>query len=195
MRAYLVWGVLFLFTTMKINRVNYPNQYFLDFDEENQFIININGYKPLYHLSDLIRLRDMVEKSIETYISKDISDEIVDSDNKEYVEEHLQSCKNTESKSIFEKITKNDYLYLFLDKANNKLKIGRSENPKKRLRSIQYEYNIILESLFKLENCGQMESFVLDIFSKYNLHGEWFSFNQEIVDYFATLKSNQENGI
>lgn len=180
---------------MKINRVDYPNQFFLDFDEENQFIVNINGYKPLYHLSDLIRLRDMVETSIETYISKEISDEIVDSNNEEHIEEHLKSWKNIESNKVFEKVTKSDYLYLFFDRVNNKLKIGRSENPKKRIKSIQYEYNITLESLFSLTNYGQMESFVLNKFSKYNLHGEWFSYQQEIVDYFETLKSNQENGI
>lgn len=191
-RVYRV-EAFFLCTTMKINRVNYPNQFFLDFDEENQFIVNINGYKPLYHLSDLIRLRDMVEKSIETYISKEISDEIVDSNNEEHIEEYLKSWKIEKDSEPIE--VAQGFLYLFLDREYNRLKIGRSKNPSKRIKQIESNMMINLESLFELNNMGNLEQEVLILFNKYNIRGEWFSYQQDIVDYFATLKSNQENGI
>ena len=87
------------------------------------------------------------------------------------------------------------YLYLFLNKNEGKLKIGKSKNPKNRIKELGSIYLVELESLFEIEKCGEIEEFVLNKFSKYNLHGEWFSFNQEIVDYFSTLKSVQENGI
>lgn len=167
----------------------YPQMYPIGFDENEQVIINPMGYTSLFYMEDLLHIKSLIETSIQTYEKLNISNERVDAINSKIIYTEDEKCSSMQYNSI----EKKPYLYLFFDEAGNRLKIGRSHNPSKRILQIQWAGCMKLKSLFEIKDMGKEEPRVMSLFSCYRISGEWFSYQQEIVDYFETLKSNQGN--
>lgn len=150
------------------------------------------GATSLYYLEDLKELKKWIDSTIRYYKKNALSNEDIDVINEKTSNDYFDFWNNTK----FERKPKEaGFLYLFHDTQNNRLKIGRSRKPKHRIRQLQWSACTKFSSLYELPNMGNLEQEIIKRFNNYNISGEWFSYQQEIVDYFATLKSNQENGI
>lgn len=75
-------------------------------------------------------------------------------------------------------------IYLIRCAETNTCKIGFSLNPQKRLSSLQTSNPYPLELIAAFEGTTLDESLLHARFSEYKLNGEWFTYNQEIQDYF-----------
>ena|SRR2546425_11871577 len=75
-------------------------------------------------------------------------------------------------------------VYLIGSHEHGWYKIGRSNNPKMRLNTLQTACPFALELIrFAVPNCGakQVESRLHHLFSDNRIRGEWFSLNQDEV--------------
>jgi hypothetical protein len=75
-------------------------------------------------------------------------------------------------------------IYLIVTEKENVCKIGYSNNPEKRLQSLQTANaeRLILSKVITGDKKKEKELHLL--FKNYKLEGEWFSLTSEIVDYF-----------
>lgn len=89
-----------------------------------------------------------------------------------------KKLKKTPEKSV------EDDLYLILDTSSKKLKIGRSKNVQKRLKQLQTSNSGSLSLLFTLKGEGFREEYVHGMFSHLNTNGEWYEYDDSIIDYF-----------
>jgi len=64
------------------------------------------------------------------------------------------------------------------------VKIGRSVDPMGRLKTLQTTSSTLLELIKVID--GNIERFLHKKFSHLKLHGEWFSFTDEIKDFLKT---------
>ena len=83
------------------------------------------------------------------------------------------------------------YVY-FINDGHGHMKIGISNNPEKRLRSIQtgnpYKLSIDrVEKYSTYEDAFRRETELHNKFKDYNLHGEWF--DTVLVDLFSKFSS------
>ena len=160
-----------------------------DFSEKEPAMTDPANYNRFLYKDEILRIRDMANTCLSVYEKQNLTDEYI----RELNDYKLQK-KNDEDyfKYYHSGRTFDGFLYLFLDRENKKLKIGRSTNPSRRLKQLQHEFSTSLESLFELENSASLEEYILWFFRKYNLHGEWFSYQKEIIDYFDDLQYAQE---
>lgn len=85
-------------------------------------------------------------------------------------------------------------LYFIAIKGHEDLgvKIGSSTNPKYRMHQIQYncpgQLYIIHE---QAETPGLNERSVHRMLDSYNIHGEWFTYSNELKDLLMKLKGNK----
>lgn len=70
---------------------------------------------------------------------------------------------------------KSEYLYLIQIKAEGQIKIGKSTNPKKRLKDLQSGSPYELRLLVALEGQGWREKILQTRLKKWVCFGEWFS--------------------
>jgi len=71
------------------------------------------------------------------------------------------------------------YTYFFYDKTRNVVKIGKSNNPQKRMEGLSCGVKLqILHTIPK-----DIEKELHNKFKHINVHGEWFKYNQEIKSY------------
>lgn len=70
---------------------------------------------------------------------------------------------------------KSDCLYLIQIKAEGQIKIGRSTNPKKRLKDLQSGSPYELRLLIVLEGQGWREKILHSLLKEWVCFGEWFS--------------------
>ena len=81
---------------------------------------------------------------------------------------------------------KNSTIYFLLDPGTDAVKIGRSNNPKSRLKQLQTGNAYNLKLLYVLEEvCPAMEKHLHGICSRYHLQGEWFS--KDVLDNHLLL--------
>lgn len=113
----------------------------------------------------------------EQNITDDYIKELDEKAIKEEMNEWIKS-KKTPRKSL------EDDLYLILDASSKKLKIGRSKNVQKRLKQLQTSNSGSLSLLFTLKGEGSREEYVHRMFSHLNTNGEWYEYDNSIIDYF-----------
>ena len=130
---------------------------------------------------ELLGLKNAIEKSLELYEKEGIDDAYIIQADKKATEEQILLWKN-QTKTT--KSKKKDSLYLILDKSRNALKIGRSINPKSRLKQLRTSNCGELVLLFDIKDKGFMEEEVHNRFNHLRLSGEWFSNDMSIVEYF-----------
>lgn len=163
-----------------------------DFNRKQSAITDPKNYGRYMYLSEMLEIRDMINSCILVYENQKITDEYIKELNEYTIDKAL--WEEHKAHRAINKVP-DGFLYLFLDKENNKLKIGRSINPKRRLKQLEYEFSVRLISLFEIEDMACEEEHALWLFRKYNIHGEWFSYQQEIVEYFDMLKYAEENDL
>ena len=75
-------------------------------------------------------------------------------------------------------------IYLIKCDKTESCKIGYSKNPENRLIQLQTGNPFSLELVTSIEGGLKKEKLIHKFFKKYKLSGEWFSYNQDIKDYF-----------
>lgn len=90
----------------------------------------------------------------------------------------------TEKKVINYVVDRGRHLYLISDVDKTILKIGMANDCDSRFKRIQTGNHLHLELLFVLEEKGHLENEVFKKFSKFRLSGEWFKYDQSIINYF-----------
>lgn len=90
-----------------------------------------------------------------------------------------------------EKLNKGDDKYLYLMRNPiGMLKVGVSQDPKKRARQITGACGMLIEILAVWEfseTATVVESMVMESLSKHRLHGEWFTEGSVSVDYVTNF--------
>lgn len=84
----------------------------------------------------------------------------------------------------YEAINQGRDLYLVSDIDKTVLKIGSSSNVNTRLLSLKNGNHLKIELLFCLKRFGSKEREVHKMFSKFRLSGEWFKYDESIINYF-----------
>jgi hypothetical protein len=163
-----------------------------DFNKKQSAITNPEKYNTYLYLDELLEIKGIIDSCILTYGKHEITDSYIKEINDYTVERALWD--EYKSHRVRNKVP-DGFLYLFFDKENIKLKIGRSNNPKRRLKQLEYEFSVSLVSLFEIEDMACEEEHALWLFRKHNIHGEWFSYQKEIVEYFELLKYAEENDL
>lgn len=131
--------------------------------------------------SELLHIIKCAENTLRLYDEENITDDYIKAlDMQAMLEEASgwMKSKKTPKKKI------EDDLYLILDTSSNKLKIGRSKNVKKRLQQLQTSNSGSLSLLFSIKGKGCYEEDVHKKFSHLNSNGEWYEYDNSIIDYF-----------
>ena len=81
-------------------------------------------------------------------------------------------------------------VYFIQEENNGLIKIGYSDNPKDRLRSLQVSSPNKLKIIKVVDGNFDRERFIHYKFSKFSVRGEWFSPNSELVEYINNLEDS-----
>lgn len=81
-----------------------------------------------------------------------------------------------------------DHLYLIHDTVLNALKIGRSKNPKQRLKTLQFSTCNNLELICVCNDIGGQEKETHEKFKDIRLASEWFQYHEDIINHFKELQ-------
>jgi len=113
--------------------------------------------------------------------------------NEAYENQYNEDLKRQREERNKPKQTTNDSLYLIHDTIWNSLKIGRSKNPKARLKQLQIATCNKLELLHVVKHNGHLESALHEKFNDLKINSEWFEHNPNITAYFEELIHNYNN--
>lgn len=75
-------------------------------------------------------------------------------------------------------------IYLIANRENNTCKIGISNNPLKRLQTLQTGNSTSLSLEYLIDSNKYSENQIHSLFSNFRLQGEWFKLDQSIIDFF-----------
>ena len=76
---------------------------------------------------------------------------------------------------------------VYFIKQNDYLKIGYTNNFNKRLNQLQVSSPVKLEVLGIIKGTKEDESNYHKMFSKFHSNGEWFSYNEELINFIDNL--------
>lgn len=130
---------------------------------------------------ELLHIIKCAKNTLALYDEENITDDYIKELDSKAIEEEMKGWKKfkkTPKKSV------EDDLYLILDTSSKKLKIGRSKNVQKRLKQLQTSNSGSLSLLFTLKGEGFREEYVHRMFSHLNTNGEWYEYDNSIIDYF-----------
>lgn len=140
-------------------------------------------FSSLFTRDELVEMRDCISNTLKQYKKNGITDEYIANKDKELVEIEFSKYRSNRK----DKLTRNNYkgdLYLIYDENLNRLKIGRSVNVKSRFNQLQIATSNKLSLLYVLEGMGNREDYVHSVFSEFHVRGEWFEYNESIIDFF-----------
>lgn len=83
-------------------------------------------------------------------------------------------------------------LYLVRDTVFDTLKIGKSNNSKKRLASLQLSSSNKLELLYSVKGQGYKEKEIHEMFKGYRIVSEWFQNVPAIMEFFQDLINEEK---
>lgn len=87
-----------------------------------------------------------------------------------------------------------DWTY-FIQQGSGEIKIGRSVQPRARMRTLQSENGAKLTFLMAVPFSRITESAAHRKFSHLRLHGEWFRPEQDLLDFIGVLKAEAKKPI
>ncbi len=90
-----------------------------------------------------------------------------------------------------EKIS-DDHLY-FASDGLGRIKIGRSKNPKHRIKGINTGNASDVQLLMIIRNKGCLETIMHNCFSDVRIKGEWFSYSERFDDFMEHVRKNNQN--
>ena len=79
-----------------------------------------------------------------------------------------------------------DHLYFI--KSGPHVKIGRSKNPKERMKSFMTALAMKPKLLHVVKNKGCLETTLHKSFKEHRMNGEWFNYHEDIQDFISYLK-------
>lgn len=79
------------------------------------------------------------------------------------------------------------YLYLMKSSLTGLLKIGISQNPKRRKRNLETAQGGEIDILFLTAGSQALEKSIHKMFDKYRKDGEWFDYSEDIILYFEDI--------
>ncbi len=89
-----------------------------------------------------------------------------------------------------------NYIYVIIDETTNAVKIGYSNDPIRRLSSLQTAHSkTTLKLLTIFQGDKDIESAIHIDLEEYKLQGEWFDFNKDVKDYLIKAQTNIYNNI
>lgn len=108
---------------------------------------------------------------------------------KKALNKKCKSCLNKNIKEVAENYKpkkKNTKIYVYLMRSNltGYLKIGISGNPKKRKRTLETAQGGKIDIINMFLGDQEIESLLHKRFSKYREEGEWFQYNENIIESF-----------
>jgi len=85
-----------------------------------------------------------------------------------------------------------NYVYFAYAVGTDRIKIGQSVNPEKRMDELQIAcpYKLLLDLVIELPT--RYEGILHEIFDKYRLHGEWFKMEGDLLDFISNAKQKRE---
>ena len=170
--------------------------------EQYFFVIENHGegnmiYKNHRHYPASREELEMIKKSIDNSLKYFDENNIKDDVELEILEQierdkftHLMMFGSRSNKKKEEKPKKEDYLYLIINEESYHLKIGRSINPKARLKQLQVASHDKLRLLFMIPKVGDREKDVHETFAHLRVNSEWFSYHTDILNKFNKLGIN-----
>ena len=78
------------------------------------------------------------------------------------------------------------FIYLIQNKETGHFKIGRTKNINKRIKQLQTGSSGELVLVDKFEIYSKLESYLHNIYSAYNISGEWFDLSYSDVSKLQT---------
>ena len=89
-----------------------------------------------------------------------------------------------------------DYIYVILDPLQFAIKVGFSNDPIKRLATLQTAHSRSELKLLNIFEGGLEEETLIHLeLYKHRLKGEWFDFNQEVKDYLLDKQKSVYNDL
>ena len=85
-----------------------------------------------------------------------------------------------------------DGFIYFIQSENDLIKIGWTENIKKRINNLQTNSPFILNMLYFFKGTIEQEGNLHKKFEKYKHHNEWFQTNKEILTYIQNRKEEDK---
>lgn len=137
-------------------------------------------YGNLFLKEELEYIKLCIENTLNKYKEDCLSDKDIVGRDEMAFRNFINKYKS--SKPIREE--KPDDLYLIHDVVLDKLKIGRSNNPKSRLKQLQIATSNKLELLFVIKGKGNLEAQIHSFFNSINTNSEWFDNDGQIIKYF-----------
>lgn len=186
-------------SSLVVCRQNWP--YCLKIEESRKVLSNISFAKPiafnvegfttLYSREELKKILEAVQNTLEMYDSENFTDEDIDFLNEKAEEKTSKNLEKEieESRERDEKYAhrKQTNLYLMQNSETKDLKIGVSDDPHTRKVTLQSESGREINLLYIIPLRGYLESDLHDKFSHLRLKGEWFKYDQSIIQEFERL--------
>ena len=144
---------------------------------------------------ELEMIKKSIDNSLKYFDENNIKDD-VELERLEQIERdkftHLMmfGSRANKKKENVDKPKKEDYLYLIINEESYHLKIGRSINPKARLKQLQVASHDKLQLLFMIPKVGDIEKDIHIEFSHLRVNSEWFSYHADILNKFNKLGLN-----
>lgn len=152
---------------------------------ENEILINKCNAAPYIPLDIALIIKEKIDATIEFAKNHDI-DALNDAYVNEYYEwvKQISAAKNKESKK--EKTN----IYVMIDKNTGYYKIGRSNNPTKREKTLHSEKPTI-ELLFHFEANYELEAKLHERFALQRIRGEWFKLTEEDISEIKSYSNTK----
>jgi len=86
------------------------------------------------------------------------------------------------------------FIYLIQNKETGHFKIGRTKNINKRIKQLQTGSSgeLVLVDKFESNYASKLESYLHNIYSAYNISGEWFDLSYSDVSKFKLICETME---
>ena len=154
--------------------------------------ILIDGYRiaPLLSVEELKRIRKYIDQTLELYKESNLSEDLRKAINARKVKEYNEKYeinRQKEQKRYLSEI----YLYLIQNPITNDLKIGISNEPQRRIEELQNTNGRQLNLLYTIPGKSELEKSLHTKFSHLRLKGEWFKYDESIIQEFEKLATEE----
>lgn len=149
--------------------------------DKERILVNSGGVGPLFSKQDLERLSQYLKATLKLYKRHNFSEEDIEKINSLYFEEtdDFSLSKDTSIRLVD--------LYLMQNTVTKDLKIGISNDPERRKRDLQNTNGREIEILYVIPRKSNLETTLHEKFSHLRLMGEWFKYDESIIDEFEKL--------
>ena len=175
-----------LLDRLRISRLSMQNRVMpiiLGFEEDLDILCNLHGCCRYISLEDLEFIKLKIDKSIKFAQKNDI-----DKLNEEFVERVMMRDLGEYPKRKSEPLTN---IYIMLDKRTGFYKIGKSDSPTKRERTLQSD-NPLIELVAHYRASYKQEQVLHNTYSEKRVRGEWFRLDENDLE---NIKSYLENAV